>query len=78
MKLIGKKTEKFDNVGPTFKEYVKTLFITDGNEVSHKKNYLCFLGRTPSNCCIIQNTSFKTCEGCGQQKVMEKLEKEFF
>lgn len=31
----------------------------------------CTLNRLPNNCTIIQNTSFKTCEGCGHKKTKD-------
>jgi hypothetical protein len=34
---------------------------------TNTKNSACRLGRFPAACSIINNTSFKTCAGCGHQ-----------
>lgn len=36
--------------------------------VVQEDNITCKLNRIPKRCCIIQTTTFKTCDGCGHYK----------
>lgn len=46
----------------------KYIEVTFEKVIPELKNEHCRLDRKPNNCCLIQCTSFKTCDVCGHYK----------